>query len=212
MYSPFGDRASESCPPWTDTLLRICPSEHPLEAKFFAQKCFRKLSFDETTVQWGSTQPNMPSHSNTGVKQTSRCCDILVLPEVNKSAKPHLHHFDFLSVTTFQNRLFCHKTKHECGPTSCCKSFALLLFQGLVAHFWLAEWLLSSEGSGCKTQKSPGYWSRFLLWSMWANNTNTIWARNRNTTTHWYNPSLNGNSRESNTVLNSLHCISWIKT
>ena len=126
MYSPFGDRASESCLPWTDTLLRICPSEHPLEAKFFAQKCFRKLSFDETTVHWGSTQPNMPSHSSTGVKQTSRCCDILVLPEVNKSAKPHLHHNDFRSVSTFQNRLFCHKTKHKCGPTSCCKLFALL--------------------------------------------------------------------------------------
>ena len=137
MYSPFGDRASESCPPWTDTLLRICPSEHPLEAKFFAQKCFRKLSFDETTVHWGSTQPNMPSHSSTRVEQTSRCCDILVLPEVNKSAKPHLHHFDFLSVTTFQNRrpnskskapLFCHKTKHENRPNSCCKSFALSFF------------------------------------------------------------------------------------
>ena len=126
MYSPFGDRASESCLPWTDTLLRICPSEHPVEAKFFAQKCFRKLSFDETTVGLHSTRYVLSFNLSTRVKQTSRCCDILVLPEVNKSAKPHLHHNDFRSVTTFQNRLFCHKTKHECRPTSCCKSFALL--------------------------------------------------------------------------------------
>ena len=81
-------------------------------------------------------------------------------------------------------------------PLSCFKVWSLI-------SDWQSDcW--AGEGSGCKTQKSPGYWSRFLLWSMWANNTNTIWARNRNTTTHWYNPSLNGNSRGSDTVLNSL--------